>query len=257
MRRLISFDCAGETLFGTLDEAEGTTGLLIVSGGNEIRVGAHRGMAVLAARLAASGVPVFRFDRRGVGDSSGVNGGYAQSRPDLAAAAGTFRGLMPQLTVLAGFGICDAATALLLYGDALFDRLILANPWLGGDEDGLPSSAAIKARYAEKVRDPGSWLRLATGRVNIGKLAGGVAKAAASSAEGTTDFERSVFRALRSHGDARVILAEHDATAIGFADAARRIGYAGRTDVIDTASHSFARPDDADALFNLVRAALD
>ena len=42
MRRVISFACEGETLFGSVDEAPGTTGLLIVSGGNEIRCGAHR-----------------------------------------------------------------------------------------------------------------------------------------------------------------------------------------------------------------------
>ena len=52
MRRLIAFPCAGETLLGTLDEAYGKTGLLIVSGGNEIRIGAHRGMALLAQRLS-------------------------------------------------------------------------------------------------------------------------------------------------------------------------------------------------------------
>ena len=77
MRELIAFDCTGETLLGALDRAKGATGLLIVSGGNEVRMGAHRGMASLAARLAARGVPVFRFDRRGIGDSSGENGGYA------------------------------------------------------------------------------------------------------------------------------------------------------------------------------------
>ena len=62
----------GDTLFGTLDKAPGKTGLLIVSGGNEIRIGAHRGMALLAQRLAArrdSGVPLRpagnrRFDGR-------------------------------------------------------------------------------------------------------------------------------------------------------------------------------------------------
>ena len=49
MRELISFPCEGDTLAGTLDDAPGATGLLIVSGGNEIRCGAHRGMALLAA----------------------------------------------------------------------------------------------------------------------------------------------------------------------------------------------------------------
>ncbi len=56
---------------GTLDDAPGTTGLLIVSGGNEVRAGAFAGQARLAAEIAAAGHPVFRFDRRGVGDSTG------------------------------------------------------------------------------------------------------------------------------------------------------------------------------------------
>src|SRR3546814_3575480 len=68
MRTLIAFPCEGETLVGTLDAAPGKTGLLIVSGGNAIRVGAHRGLALLAERLAAAGLPVFPFDRRGIGE---------------------------------------------------------------------------------------------------------------------------------------------------------------------------------------------
>ena len=53
MRHQLTFDCEGATLAASLDEAPGTTGLLIVSGGNEIRSGAHRGMALLAQRVAA------------------------------------------------------------------------------------------------------------------------------------------------------------------------------------------------------------
>ena len=52
MRELVWFPCEGDTLVGTLDDASGSTGLLIVSGGNEIRCGAHRGMASLAGALA-------------------------------------------------------------------------------------------------------------------------------------------------------------------------------------------------------------
>ena len=40
-----------ETLVGTLDAAGGRTGLLIVSGGNEIRIGAHRGENVFRRDL--------------------------------------------------------------------------------------------------------------------------------------------------------------------------------------------------------------
>ena len=72
IRRHVSFACEGDTLVGTLDgPAEGaaaSTGLLLVTGGNETRAGAFSGQARLAVRLAAAGYPVWRFDRRGVGD---------------------------------------------------------------------------------------------------------------------------------------------------------------------------------------------
>jgi len=98
MRELTNFPCEGDTLIGTLDDAPGTTGLLIVSGGNELRCGAHRGMALLAADLAAAGIPVFRFDRRGIGDSDGANHGYQDSGPDIAAAVRAFRTLARTLS---------------------------------------------------------------------------------------------------------------------------------------------------------------
>lgn len=65
MRRHVLFPCDGSLLAGTIDEAPGKTGLLIVSGGNEVRSGAWGSQAQLAAAVAAAGCPVYRFDRRG------------------------------------------------------------------------------------------------------------------------------------------------------------------------------------------------
>ena len=58
-RRFHQFACEDVMLAGALDVGEKTTGLLIVSGGNEIRSGAHAGMAKLARTIAAHGFPVF------------------------------------------------------------------------------------------------------------------------------------------------------------------------------------------------------
>ena len=57
MRRLTTFDCAGATLGATLDDAAGATGLLLVTGGTQTRIGAHRGMARLAAAVGGGGLP--------------------------------------------------------------------------------------------------------------------------------------------------------------------------------------------------------
>lgn len=256
VRTLIAFACAGETLVGSLDAAPGTTGLLIVSGGNEIRCGAHRGMAALASRLAADGVPVFRFDRRGIGDSTGENGGFETSAEDIKAAAATFRAQCPQMTRLVGFGNCDAASGLALFGrDAGLDALILANPWVIEATDDLPPADAIRARYAEKVRDPRAWLRLVRGGVDLSKLASGLGKIFKSGSPEAEPLEQAIFAALATY-DATIILAERDATAVAFRAAAKRQRYPGSFVTIGTASHSFARSEDKAALFEAIRAAL-
>jgi len=253
MRQLIAFACAGETLLGTLDGAPGITGLLIVSGGNECRIGAHRGMAQLAARIATSGTPVFRFDRRGVGDSTGENRGYAGSAEDIAAAAAAFHAAAPQVTSIAGFGNCDAATALALFHAAAgIDRLVLANPWVveAGD-DALPPAAAIRARYAERLRDPRQWLRLLNGKVDILKLFKGLKKVARTPSKRSKTLASQVVSIIRAN-EATVLLARGDATAIAFTDAT---GMAG-THILDSASHSFARTTDQDWLFERIVEAL-
>ena len=155
MRRLITFAIGGTTLAGSLDEGAGMTGLLIVSGGNEVRHGAHRGMAALAQTIAAQDTPVFRYDRRGVGDSAGENRGFAHAGDDLRAAAAAFRHAAPHVTRLYAFGNCDAATLLALDGrSADIARVLLANPWTIEQTDDLPPAAAIRAGYARQLRDP-------------------------------------------------------------------------------------------------------
>lgn len=245
MRRLIAFACEGASLLGTLDEATGSTGILIVSGGNEPRMGAHRGMTMLAIRLAARGHPVFRYDRRGIGDSQGANGGWQFAAPDLAAAAATLRAAAPQVTRLIGFGNCDAATTLALYGRAAgIDRVVLANPWLGKDEDALPPAAAIRRHYAQRLFSPATWWRLARGGIDQSRLRAGLVKLWRSP---TPPLSDRVMRAIAGWGaDASILLAEGDATAIGFQAAARRHHFA--TGYVATASHSFAgHPQAVDA----------
>src|SRR3546814_17548080 len=86
----LDFSYRGHRLAASIDEGRMDTGLLIVSGGNELRSGAHRGMAKLAARLALDGFPVFRFARRGVRHREGKDGGFLSSRPAIAEAVAAF-----------------------------------------------------------------------------------------------------------------------------------------------------------------------
>jgi exosortase A-associated hydrolase 1 len=178
-----TFACGSKALVGTLDTAPGGTGLLIVSGGNEIRSGAFGGQADMAARIAAAGFPVFRFDRRGIGDSAGENRGFRHSAKDIAAALDAFRAMVPQMGRVIAFGNCDAASALMLAGGAGCDGLVLSNPWTieqddnGVETDATPPPAAIRARYLEKLTNPREVMRLLSGGVNLRKLASGMIRA--------------------------------------------------------------------------------
>ncbi|MBN8843473.1 MAG: hydrolase 1, exosortase A system-associated [Sphingomonadales bacterium] len=270
MRHQLTFDCDGAALAATLDDAPGTTGLLIVSGGNEVRSGAHRGMAMLAQRIAAAGHPVFRFDRRGIGDSEGENGGYLRSGPDIAAAAAAFRRAAPHVTRIAAFGNCDAASALLLHQPPSFDTLILANPWTydddreEGDEQALPPAAAIRARYLARLRDPGSLMRLLKGEVDFRKLARGLSALKRKSVVPAPDSLADQIDAMLAETPCpvRLLLATGDRTAQAFMEKlAASLAYieANPSSVsverLASPSHSFAGAD-AEWLYQRIIAAL-
>ncbi|GAB5347432.1 hydrolase 1, exosortase A system-associated [Alteriqipengyuania sp. 357] len=215
MKRLhLTFACEGSTLAATLDTAPLTTGLLLVSGGNEIRSGAFRGQARLAQTIAKRGFPVFRYDRRGVGDSEGENLGFEQSEPDIRAALEAFRAITPQVNRVIGLGNCDAASALMLAGGAGCDGLVLSNPWtIEDDEDGTPPPAAIRARYAEKLRNPREVARLLSGGVNLRKLGGGLLRTLRPAPAASNLASRMQRELARFDGPVHILLAEADRTA--------------------------------------------
>jgi exosortase A-associated hydrolase 1 len=246
MRRSLIFDCAGETLFGTLDDADGRTGILIVTGGRQTRVGPHRMMAMLAGDLAAEGYPILRYDRRGVGDSSGEDPGFRNSGPDIAAATAALRAACPQVETIWGLGLCDGASALVLHqGKAALDGLILLNPWVIETEAGTPAPAAIRAHYRDRLLTADGWRTLLTRGFNPAAAIRGI-----RSAFRTPDqtLANDVVTALaRFGGPVHILLAERDATARAYLDVhkgklgaplrdARRVTLAAR----DSASHSFA-----------------
>lgn len=257
MRRALTFACEGATLVATLDEAPGTSGLLIVSGGNEIRSGAHRGMAELAAVLATKGWPVFRFDRRGIGDSEGTNGGFRSSGPDIAAALAAFRAACPQLCRIVAFGNCDAASALVLH-DVEVDVRVLANPWVIETTDALPPPAAIRDRYARRLRDPKAWSALVRGQIDLAGLARGLVRIARPETRQPDSLAAQVMAKLAHRATpTTILLATGDATAIAFEDVWKKAPVAGvEVRKLDTASHSFASDTDFAALVEVLTDAL-
>jgi exosortase A-associated hydrolase 1 len=251
MRRMIGFDCEGAKLIATLDEGAKTTGLIIVSGGNEIRSGAHAGQAAMAAHFGQMGYPVFRYDRRGIGESEGDNAGFENSAPDIAAAVSAFRQEAPHIQRLVAFGNCDAATALALFhAGVAIDALILANPWVienaSAEASTPPTSAAVRARYWNRLKNPRSLIDLVTGKIDLKKLAGGLVKA--TQTDRPTALAGRLAKAMEAGTlPTALLIAERDTTAIAFLAAWHSTAFADvktrqdiTLDTCPTASHSFA-----------------
>ena len=215
-RRHVSFTCEDSILIGTLDEAEGTTGLLLITGGNELRSGAWAGQALLAARIAEAGFPVFRFDRRGVGDSEGANGGFRSSAPDIAAALAAFRAEHPGLTRIVGFGNCDGASSLMLAAGGGCDALALSNPWTIESDDAPPPPEAIRDHYKRRLSDPAALRRLLTGKVSPGKLIASLRDALRKPAPPSTLAQDMVAGISAFAGPIRFLVAERDRTGQAF-----------------------------------------
>jgi exosortase A-associated hydrolase 1 len=258
MRRLLTLACGEEHLSASLDEADGSIGVLMVTGGSQTRVGSHRMYERLAKTLATHGYPCLRFDRRGVGDSSGEDPGFRESGPDVSAAAAAFRVEAPAVDRIVGLGLCDGATALALHGaPAGISGLIMVNPWLVEASSGAPPPAAIRSHYRRRLLSVSGWKRLLTGSVNLRKLAGGLKKAgsstdsslAAEAARGLARFKRP----------AALIIANGDGTAAAAIAEIKRPAFAGLiglTAEIASDSHTFARAGDQEALEAAVLQAL-
>lgn len=165
------FACAGEQLVGVLTRPavaplQAKPGVLVVVGGPQYRVGAHRQFVELARALAADGHAVLRFDVRGMGDSSGALHDFLQIDDDIGAAIDTLcREAGVQQVVL--WGLCDGASAALLYCDITADPrvvgLALANPWLRSQES--LAATHIKHYYLRRVLDGAFWRKLASGGI--------------------------------------------------------------------------------------------
>jgi hypothetical protein len=197
---------------------------------------------------------VFRFDRRGVGDSEGENLGFRESGPDIIAALAAFRAALPGLVRIVAFGNCDASSALMLGQGYGADALVLANPWTFDEEDSAPPPEAIRARYAAKLKDPREWLRLAKGEVSLGKLAKGLARAAGPAAAPTSLAAEIEQGLARFAGPVRILIAERDRT--GQAFLAGWDATDARLARCPDASHAFVEPEAREWMLNQLCAVL-
>ena len=165
--RPIVFTCAGAQLVGICSPAPADLGVVVVVGGPQYRGGSHRQFVLLARYLAAAGSPVLRFDVRGMGDSEGAQRGFEFVTPDIAAAVDTLCAQQPQVRRVVLWGLCDGASAALLYlhesADTRDQGLVLLNPWVRS-----PASLArthVRHYYRQRLLQGDFWRKLLTGGV--------------------------------------------------------------------------------------------
>ena len=166
----VVFPCAGERLVGVLHTGspEAEIGVIIVVGGPQYRVGAHRSFVNIARRIAAAGNPVLRFDARGMGDSTGDWPGFDHTGPDINAALDFLFERIPSLQGVVLAGLCDGASASLMYapGDERVAGLILLNPWIRS-ADG-PNDLPLRHYYLPRLREIVRRKRVLREQIDIG-----------------------------------------------------------------------------------------
>jgi exosortase A-associated hydrolase 1 len=167
----LQFACEGESLLGIVSHPAGrpaSIGMVIVVGGPQYRIGSHRQFVLLARALAAAGHAVLRFDCRGMGDSSGAAPGFNAIDADIGAAIGALQTACPMVQKVALWGLCDGASAALLYAQRTGDRRLaglgLANPWMHTEQ--AEAHAIVHTYYRQRLLDGAFWRKVARGGVN-------------------------------------------------------------------------------------------
>jgi len=167
-----SFDCAGDPLVGIVaapDVFHSGTGILVIVGGPQYRVGSHRQFVLLSRELAENGVPCMRFDYRGMGDSPGAARTFEAVDTDIRAAIDAYFRAVPRLERVVLWGLCDAASAAAFYApsDSRVEALVLLNPWVR-TQAGV-AKTYLKHYYLRRIFDPKFWRKLLEGTVEIGR----------------------------------------------------------------------------------------
>jgi exosortase A-associated hydrolase 1 len=228
-RHAFSFACGGHWLYGVLDlpPAPPTRGVLFIVGGPQYRAGSHRQFALLARELAVQGFAAMRFDYRGMGDSEGAMRNFEGVDEDLRCAIDAFFEVVPGLTEVVLWGLCDAASAAALYAadDARVAGLVLLNPWVRTEAG--EARATLKHYYRARLLQPGLWRKIWRGQFNYRAAVGSLRRllASAGAADRITTKPDSLPSRMadglaRFEGELLVLLSGADLTAQEFSDLA-------------------------------------
>ena len=203
------------------------TGVLVVVGGAQYRTGSHRQFVHLARQLGQAGHPVLRFDFTGMGDSPGLVAPFDATEGDVGAAVQALLVAVPTLQRVVLWGLCDGASAALLYIERTQDRrvagVVLLNPWVRSETS--LAQAKVRRYYPRRLLEWGFWRKLLSGQVGAKALRDLFQNLLASRQSGaTTDtgFQQRMAQGLRLlRAPALVLLSERDLTAQEFTEYSR------------------------------------
>lgn len=177
---LVVFQCDGYRLIGVIARPLDypiATGVLILVGGPQYRAGSHRQFTLLARELAQHRIASLRFDVRGMGDSEGDPRLFDDLNDDIESAIDTLCLNEPRVQSIVIWGLCDAASAALIYGhqDPRVSGLILLNPWV--HTEALSARTRLKHYYLKRLADISLWRKLFSGHLRVSQSLSDLAKA--------------------------------------------------------------------------------
>ena len=233
----VVFVCEGEHLLGIVSHppagnSAATIGAVIVVGGPQYRAGSHRQFVQWARALAAAGTPTLRFDARGMGDSTGELRRFTELDADIGAAIQALRSACPQVKQVVLCGLCDSASAALLYlherRDPQVRGLVLLNPWARSEQ--TQARTMVKHYYLQRLLSRAFWAKLLRGQVAwnaLRELAGhvraaGPVKPTAAAELGYQAWMAAALKAMRD--PVLLLISEDDYTAKEFLEHAASDG---------------------------------
>ncbi|MFZ6691547.1 hydrolase 1, exosortase A system-associated [Undibacterium sp. SXout20W] len=160
--RALIFECQNDYLTGIIHSPHETSsvGVVILVGGPQYRVGSHRQFILLARNLADCGITTFRFDYRGMGDSTGKPRNFDDTGTDIRSAIDTLIKAAPSIERVVLWGLCDGATAATFYSvqDPRVSGLVLANPWLRTEQ--TQAQTHLKHYFRQRLMQAEFWYKL-------------------------------------------------------------------------------------------------
>ena len=223
----LTFECGGEALLGIVaaPAKPRSTAVVLVVGGPQYRAGSHRQYTLLARRLADAGFAALRFDMRGMGDSGGAQRGFESVRDDIGAAIDALAHDQPAVRKIVLWGLCDGASAALLYCDETADprvaALALVNPWVRSGTS--EARTRVNHYYAQRLFQGEFWAKLLRGQIGATALAElgrnlRQAQADAPQPAAATYQQRMAAAWRRFEGPLLLVLSGRDYTAKEFID---------------------------------------